>query len=143
MIKKRILIITLLVLILSLGLVGCGPAKTIEQTYTEEEFMQEEFFCQDNGLLVNFQPGMIVCTGVIDEEAIIFELVPEVTNGLGYFQIIRFMVEGESMPGNMFADVNEMLAQETYTADEGYQLTSIVITDDDLTLTSNLIEEAE
>ena len=140
--RKRIILTTAIILSLFF-LVGCGPKKTIEEKYSEEEFAQVEFFCQDNGLSVDFQPGLLVCSGIVDGEAIALELVPGISGGAGFFQIIRFIVEGENMAGSLFVDVNASLAQDTYTPEEGYEMTSIIITDDELTITSSLLEEAE
>ena len=104
--NRKSILLTAAIITSLIILVGCGPAKSIEDKFSEEEFMQEEFFCQDNGLNVDFKPGVMVCSGVIDEEAIVLELVPAISGGAGYFQIIRYSIEGETMPGTLFADVN-------------------------------------
>ena len=141
--NRKSILLTAAIITSLIFLVGCGPAKSIEEKFSEEEFVQEEFFCQDNDLSVDFKPGLLVCSGVIDEEAIVLELVPAISGGAGYFQIIRYSIEGETMPGTLFADVNVSLAQETYLPEDGYEMTSIIITDDDLTITSTLLEQPE
>jgi len=141
--NKKSILLTAAIITSLIILVGCGPAKSIEDKFSEEEFIQEEFFCQDNGFSVDFKPGVMVCSGVVDEEAVVFEIVPMINGGAGYFQIIRFSIDGENMPGGLFADVNVSLAQDTYLPEEGYEMTSIIITDDDLTITSTLLEQPE
>jgi hypothetical protein len=129
------------IIILSLfaiGVWGCGPAETITDTITEDEFNQEEFICQDYGLSVDFQPGKIVCTGEVEGKSVVIEFLPELMDGYGYFQILRFSEDGVNLTSDVFADLNAELALDTYAPEEGYRMTSIIITEDDLTITSTL-----
>jgi len=117
---------------------ACGPPETITETISEAEFQQEEFLCQDYALTVDFQPGKLVCSGYLEGDQVVVELIPKVEAGMVHFQILRFMVQGEERRLDDFADLNAELAKDTYSAEEGYAISSIIITDNDLTITSNL-----
>jgi hypothetical protein len=134
-IVKTVLCLTLI----SVFVVACGPAETITDTITEQEFRQEEFLCQDNGLAVDFQPGKLVCSGELEGEQVVVEIIAEVVDGKGRLQVLRFSKDGTDLAPEEFADLSAGLAQETtFTPEEGYTVTSIVITDSELTITQNL-----
>ena len=117
---------------------ACGPPETLTDTFTEDEFRQEEFLCQDHGLEIDFRPGKLVCSGELDGEQVVIEIIAEVVNGEGRLQILRFTKNGTNLPHEEFADTNTALAEDTWTPEEGYAITSIVITDNDLTVIRNL-----
>jgi hypothetical protein len=122
----------------ALGVWGCGPVETITDTITEDEFMQEEFICQDFGLTVDFQPGKMVCTGEVEGKSVVVEILPELKDGYGFFQIVRFSEDGVNLSSEEFAVLNAELAEDTYAPEDGYLMTSIIITDNDITITSTL-----
>ena len=118
---------------------ACGPPETITETISEAEFQQEEFLCLDLGLNVDFQPGKIVCSGYLEGEQVVAEIIPKIEAGMMYFQILRITVQGEERSLDDFAEMNSELAQEsTITPDEGYAITSITIADNELTITQNI-----
>jgi hypothetical protein len=117
---------------------ACGPPETITETITQSDFQQEEFICQDYALNVDFQPGKMVCSGYLEGDQVVYEIVPKIEAGVLYFQVIRLTVQGEEMPTDEFAELNEGLAEETYSAEEGYEFSSVVITDDEMVITSTL-----
>jgi hypothetical protein len=130
--------IVLCLALISAFAVACGPPKTITDTITEAEFAQEEFLCQDYGLAVDFQPGKMVCSGEVEGKQIVVEIMAEVVDGNGRFQILRLTADGVDLAPEELADLNAGLAEETLTPEEGYAVTSIVITDSELTITSSL-----
>jgi hypothetical protein len=135
----KIIEIVLCLVIISAFATACGPPETITETITEEEFRQEEFLCQDNGLEVDFQPGKMVCSGELEGEQVVVEIIAEVVDGEGHLQILRFSSDGVNLAPEEFADLSAGLAQETtITPDEGYAVTSIIITDSELTITQSL-----
>ena len=130
-------LITYFVLITVL-IAACGPPESITETITEAEFQREEFLCQDYALTVDLQPGKLVCNGYLEGDQVVIELIPKVEAGMAHFQILRLTIQGEEKPLDDFAELNAELAKDTYSAEEGYSISSIVITDNDLTITSNL-----
>ena len=115
----------------SLCITACGPPETITETISEAEFQQEEFLCLDLGLNVDFQPGKIVCSGYLEGEQVVAEIIPKIEAGMMYFQILRITVEGEERSLDDFAEMNAELAMNypSTTPDEGYAITTITITD--------------
>jgi hypothetical protein len=135
---KIIKVVLCLVLILAFA-AACGPPETITDTITEEEFRQEEFLCQDNGLEVDFQPGKMVCSGELEGEQVVIEINAKAVDGEWSLQILRFSRDGVNLTPEEFADLSAGLAQETtITPEEGYAVTSIIITDSELTITQSL-----
>jgi hypothetical protein len=117
---------------------ACGPPKTITNTYTEAEFQVEEFICQDNALNIDFQPGKIVCTGYLEGDQAFLEIVPKIEAGELYFQAQLFTLGGEDVSSDEVAELNEGMKEETYTTEEGYDITSVVITNDEMVITSTI-----
>ncbi len=134
----KIIEIVLCLVIISAFATACGPPETVTETITEEEFRQEEFLCQDNGLEVDFQPGKMVCSGELEGEQVVVEIIAEVVNGEGRLQILRFSRDGVNLAPEEFADLNAALAEEAWIPEEGYAVTSIIITDSELTITQSL-----
>jgi len=135
---KSIKTILCLALIIAFA-TACGPPETITTTITEEEFRQEEFLCQDNGLAVDFQPGKMVCSGELEGEQVVIEIVAKVIDEKGQLEIQSFSRNGVQLPAEDFADLSAGLAQETtITPDEGYAITAVTITDDELTIIESI-----
>jgi hypothetical protein len=134
----KIIKIVLCLVLISAFAVACGPPETITDTITEAEFNQEDFLCRDYGLVVDFQPGKMVCNGEFEGKVVVVEIVAEVVDGNGRFQILRLTVDGVDLAPEEFADLNAGLAEETITPEEGYAVASVIITDSELTITSSL-----
>jgi hypothetical protein len=124
--------------VLSLCVAACGPAKTITDTITEADFQQVQFICQDHGLYADFQPGKIVCSGEFEGKPVVIQLIPKISDGKGYFQVQLFTSGGEVLAPEDYAELNDELSQDTFSSQDGYAITSIVITHDDITITSSL-----
>ena len=136
---NKIIMIILCLVLISMFAAACGPPETITDTITEEEFRQEEFLCQDNGLEVDFQPGKMVCSGELEGEQVVIEINAKVVDGEWSLQILRFSRDGVNLTPEEFADLSAGLVQETtITPEEGYAVTSIIITDSELTITQSL-----
>jgi len=136
---NKIIKIVLCLVFISAFVAACGPPETITDTITEEEFRQEEFLCQDNGLEVDFQPGKMVCSGELEGEQVVVEINAKVVDGEWSLQILRFSRDGVNLAPEEFADLSAGLVQETtITPEEGYAVTSIIITDSELTITQSL-----
>lgn len=131
---KFVLCLVLLALLAS----ACGPPKTLTDTISEEELRQEGFLCQGYGLELDFQPGKIVCSGEPAGKQIVIEIVAEVVDGKGVPKILRASEDGVNLTPEEFADLNSALAEDAWVPEEGYTVTSIVITDNDLTITRSL-----
>jgi len=117
---------------------ACGPPQTLTDTFTEEELRQEEFLCTGYGLELDLRPGKIVCSGELEGKQVVIEIVAEVVNGKGVPKILRASEDGVNLSPDEFVGMNAVLAEDAWAAEEGYAVTSIVITDNDLTITRSL-----
>ena len=120
-------------------LAACGSPKTVVVKMSQEDFNQQKFLCQDYGLLVKFQPGKLLCYGEFEGEQMIIELVAEVVDGNGRFQIVRFTQGGEELGLQQLAELNAGMEQDLYIyPNEDYIISAIDITEDGLVVTSSL-----
>ncbi len=131
--KTKLVRIVFSLLVVAAFTVSCAP-KTLTEVITEEEFKQDAFLCQDNDLEVNFQPGKIVCTGELDGEQITAEITAELTGGKVLLKIVRFSANGMELAPEDYAHFNAELAKFSIASPEGYGITSIIITDKDITI---------
>ena len=135
----------LLKLILCIALVvafatACGPPKEITQVLTEEEFLEDGNVCLDVGLEGDFQPGKLVCTGVLEGEDVVIEIVTQVVDGNVILQIASFTANGVPYGAGKYAPLNEEWARDPILPDEGYEIISVSISDTEVTFISRLKE---
>jgi hypothetical protein len=134
-------------LVLGLALVAvfttaCGLPETITETITEADFNADDpEFCQDVGETADFQSGKIVCSGEFQGETVVFELTLEIVGRGARFQLQSLTADGKDASSEAFADLNAGLAEDVYMPEEEYAVTSVSITDDELTITSSLQEQ--
>ena len=139
MIKQRKTIqIILCSALVALFTAACGPPKTVTQSMSEAEFKQEAFLCRNNGLDADLQPGKIVCTGDLDGQSLVVNIVAEIVDGNIIFQIVDATADGKVLAPEEYADLNAEMAADIYYPEENYAITSVVITDSDLTITMQL-----
>ncbi len=121
---------------------ACAPPQTITETWSEAEFNADDpEFCQDVGETADFQIGKIVCSGQVEGKAVVAELTLEMVDGGVRFQLLRLTADGQNVPADDFAALNAIIIEEVYAAEEGYAVTSVSITDDELTITSSLQDQ--
>ena len=133
-INKAIQIILCLALITAFT-AACGGRKTVTETITEDVFNQEAGLCRNNGLTGDFQPGKIVCTGDIDGQAAVVDIVPQIVDGNVHFQIVTATADGAELAAEKYAELNADMAAEIKTPPEGYAVTSVEISDSEMTIT--------
>ena len=131
---KFVLCLALLALLAS----ACGPPQTLTDTFAEEELKQEGLLCQGYGLELDLQPGKIVCSGEAEGRQVVLEIIVEMIDGKGVPKILRTSTDGVDLTPEEITDLNAGLAEDAWTPEEGYAITSIVITDNDLTVTRSL-----
>jgi hypothetical protein len=134
---NHVKLVLFLVFIVAL-VTACGPPQTLTDTITEEEVRQEGVLCQGYGLELDLQPGKIVCSGEAEGKQAVLEIIVEMVDGNGVPKILRASVDGVDLTPEEIADLNAGLAEDAWTPEEGYAVTSIVITDNDLTITRSL-----
>jgi len=131
--KTKLARLVLSLLVVAALTVSCAP-KTLTEVITEEDFKQDAFLCQDNGLEVDFQPGKIVCTGELEGQQVSAEITAELTGGGALLKIVRFTANGTDLAAGDYAHFNAELAKAPLVSPEGYAITSITITDKDITI---------
>jgi len=142
--SKRIKAIMSVMLALALIVVlitACGPPEIITETFAETEFAQAGFFCQDEGLTVDLQPGKLVCSGQFEGQDVVIELAAMITDTGMYLQIQKMSMGGADVSSEEFASTNDELKKDIYVTQEGYEVTEVTITDDELIVTSSLKSE--
>lgn len=127
--------IFLLFALLTAFITACGPPKTISKSMTEDEFNQTAFMCRNHGLIADFQPGKIVCTGDVDGQAAVVDITAEIVEGNIRFQIVKATADGGDLSPDKFAELNADMAVEAIEPEENYAVTSVVITDSEMTIT--------
>ena len=55
-------------------------------------------------------------------------------------QIVKFLQNGVALPPDKYADINADMRAEYLEPDEGYEITSVVINEDDLIVTEHIIK---
>ena len=118
-------------------LAGCSSPKTVVVKMSQKDFNQQKFLCQDYGLVVNFLPGRLLCSGEFQGEEVFIELIAEVVDGNGRFRITRFTQGGEEIGVQQLTEMNTEMEQDLYIyPDEAYTISAIEITEDELIVTS-------
>jgi hypothetical protein len=118
-------------------LAGCGTPNTVVIKMSQKDFNQQKFLCQDYGLVVNFLPGKLLCSGEFQGEEVFIELIAEVVDGNGRFRITRFTQGGVEIGVQQLTELNAEMEQDLYIfPDEAYTITTIEITEDELIVTS-------
>jgi hypothetical protein len=120
--------------------VACSSPETITETLTEAEFNAKEFPFREEGLVADFQPGKIVLTGEIEGVKVVAEMTVGIAdNGENfYFQLQRITVGGQEMPPADYADLSIGLAKDIYVPEDGYAVTDVTITDNEMTIINTL-----
>ena len=118
--------------------VACGPPQTITETMTEAEFNAEGFVYYDEPFAADFQPDKIVLTGEVEGKEAIVELTVEIVDGGAALKLLGATVGGEELSQEMFDAVDADLSVVFHTPEEGYAVTDVAITDDELTVTATL-----
>lgn len=119
-------------------LIACGPPKTITETYTEAEFNGSDFPFQAEGLVADLQPGKVMVTGEIEGAKIVAEMTFEISDGKAYLQWQHMTVDGIEIGAEDLTNINKDMAEDIYTPEEGYAVTEVTATDDEVTITSTL-----
>jgi len=135
---NKITTILVCLAILALLITACGPAEEITQVLSEEQFQQEEQVCSGASLQGDFQPGKVVCTGQLEGEDVVIELVAQVVGGNAILQITSFTHDGTPFGPEDYADFNAEIAAEPTLPEEGYEFISVDISDTEMTFTSKL-----
>jgi hypothetical protein len=130
--------ILFLVALVSTVVVACGPPETITVTATEAEFNEEGFGYLGETFEADFQPGKIVLTGEVEGEEAVIEMTIEIVDGEAVFDLLSATVGGQEIPQELFDAVDADLSVVAHTPDEGYAVTDVAITDDELTVTATL-----
>lgn len=118
--------------------VACGPPQTITETVTEAEFNEEGFVYYDEPFVADFQPDKIVLTGEVEGKEAVVELTVEIVDGGTAFKLLGVTVGGQELAQEMFDAVDADLSVVFHTPEEGYVVTDVAITDDELTVTATL-----
>jgi hypothetical protein len=116
--------------------IACTGAKTIAETATEEEFNEIGFEYADEQFTADFQPGKIVLTGEVEGQEAIIELGAEVVNGEAAFKLLSITMGGQELGQDLFEQADADLSAVFHTPEEGYAVTDVTITDDEMTVTS-------
>jgi hypothetical protein len=131
----------LLIALVSTIVVACGPPETIAETVTEAEFNEEGeegFGYFEEAFEADFQPGKIVLTGTVEGEEAVIEMTIEIVDGEAVFDLLSATVGGQEISQELFDAVDADLSVVAHTPDEGYAVTDVSITEDDLTITATL-----
>ena len=118
--------------------VVCGPPKTVTETMTEAEFNAEGFVYDEKPFVADFQPGKIVLNGESEGEKAVIELGVHIVDGSAAFKLLGVSVGEKALPQELFEIVDTDLSVVFHTPDDGYAVTDIAITDDELTVTATL-----
>lgn len=108
----------------------------IVETFTEAEFNEPGFLCPDFGLVVDLRPGKLVCSGVLEGDKVVIEMVAVVADGTSYFEVQNFTIDGEQAAESEYTDINAGLREERFMPEEGYVITDMTITDEEVIITS-------
>ena len=87
---------------------------------------------------VDFKPGKLVCTGLIEGEQVVVEIIPEVVDGMGFFRILRFSADGVNLSVDDLVELNDEMEAQPYYPEDGYLMTSVIITEEEMIITSDL-----
>jgi hypothetical protein len=118
--------------------VACGAPQTITETVTEAEFNEEGFEYYEEAFEADFQPGKIVLTGTVEGEDVVIEMAIGMANGEAVFDLLSATIGGQELSQDLFDAVDADLSTVFYTPDEGYAVTGVAITDDEMTITATL-----
>ena len=130
-------ILSILTLV-SMIVVACGPPETVTETVTEAEFNEEGFFYYDAKFDADFQPGKIVLAGSVEGKEAVIEITLGIADGEAFFDLLSATLGGQELPPDLFDSVGADLSTAFYTPDEGYAVTDVAITDDELTIPATL-----
>lgn len=134
---KAVEVVSILALVSAI-IVACGTPETITETVTEAEFNEEGFFYYEEKFDADFQPGKIVLTGSVEGEEAVIEIAPGIVDGEVFFDLLNVTFGGQKLPQDAFDAVDADLSTAFYTPDEGYAVTDVAITDDEMTITATL-----
>ena len=132
---SKLKVLSIVVLVFAIAL-ACVPSNTITETATEAEFNEVGFEYAEGQFTADFQPGKIVLTGEIEGEETIIELGVEVVDGEAAFKLLSVTMGGEELAQDVFDQVDKDLSVVFHTPEEGYAVTDVTITDDEMTVTS-------
>ena len=112
---------------------ACGSPGTLTETLTEDEINEDLGL---EGMVVDLQPGKIVFIGESEGMSIELEMTMTASDGGVLIDITDVMVDGSSMPVDMFEDMGTEMSETFYHPEEGYVVESVEITDDKITFTT-------
>jgi len=132
---SKLKVLSIVVLVFAIAL-ACGPSNTITETATEEEVNEIGFEYAEEQFTADLQPGKIVLTGEIEGEETIIELGVEIVDGEAAFKLLSVTMGGEELPQDIFDQIDKDFSTVFHTPEEGYAVTDVTITDDEITVTS-------
>jgi len=136
--KLKVIRVLSILIFVSTIVVACGPPQTITETMTEAEFNEEGFVYYEEAFEADFQPGKIVLTGTVEGEEAVIEMAIGIADGEAVFDLLSATLGGQELPQDLFDAVDADLSTVFYTPDEGYTVTDVAITDDEMTITATL-----
>jgi hypothetical protein len=132
---SKLKVLSIIALVFTI-VIACGSPNTITEKTTEAEFNESGLEYADGQFTADLQPGKVVLTGEVEGEEMIIELGVEVVDGEAAFKLLSVTLGGEELAQDVFDQVDQDLSDVFYTPEEGYAVTDITITDDEMTITS-------
>jgi hypothetical protein len=126
-------ILSMFVVLSMITVFACGSPGTLTETLTEDEINED---LAGQGMVVDLQPGKLVFTGESEGMSVDVEMTMEASDGAVLIEVTEVLVDGTSMPVDMFEEMGTQMSETFYHPEEGYIIESIEITDDQITFTS-------
>jgi hypothetical protein len=126
-------VLSLFVVVSMITVFACGSPGTVTETLTEDEINEDLGL---EGMEVDLQPGKIIFMGESEGMSIELGMTMTASDGAVLIEVTEVLVDGTSMPVDMFEEMGTEMSETFYHPDAGYVVESIEITDDQITFTS-------
>ena len=107
---------------------------------SEAEFVAETQICQEYALEVELLPGKVVCSGDIDGEQVMIDIIPKVEDGVVFFYVSKYIANGEEQPEEAYDDFSIDLLAHPLAPEDFYPINLVSIVDGEMILTRGLEE---